>query len=75
MTDQSVTLMLVVVVIVVIFLIFDFWSNSPINIQCCGNIYYILSHVQKLTFAVVNFSVMFTNFGLIHLVILIRSIE
>ena len=33
---------------------------------------YIFGHVQKLTFVVVNFSVMFANFGHIHLVILIR---
>ena len=25
----------------------DFWSNSPINVGCCGNIYYIFGHVQR----------------------------
>ena len=30
---------------------------------CCGNIYNILGHVQKLTFVIVNVSVMFSDFG------------
>ena len=49
-------------------------QNSPINVRFC-NIYYIFGHVQKLTFVVVNFLVMFTNFGHIHSVILILSSE
>ena len=51
----------------------DFWSNSPIDVRHCGTIYYIFGHVQKLTFVVANFLVMFTKFGHIHSVILIRS--
>ena len=54
--------------------ILDFWSNSPINV-CHGNIYYIFGHVRKVTFVIVNFLVMFTDFGHIHLVILIWSSE
>ena len=51
--------------------IFDFQSYSPVNVRLCGNIYYNFRHVQKLTIVVVKFSVMFTDFGHIHLVILI----
>ena len=53
----------------------DFWSYSHVNVCCCGNICYIFGHVNKLMFVVVNFSVMFTDFGHIHSVILIRSSE
>ena len=56
-------------------IIFGFWSNSPVNIHCLGNIYYIFVHVQNLMLVIVNFWVMFTDFGLIHSVILIWSSE
>ena len=52
-----------------------FWSYSHVNVLCCGNIYYIFDHVWRLTFVVVNFSVMFTNFSHVHSVILIRASE
>ena len=51
-----------------------FRSYSHVNDRRC-NIYYIFGQVQKLTFVIVNFSVMFTDFGHIHSVILIRSSE
>ena len=37
--------------------------------------FFIFGQVQRLTFVGVNFSVMFTDFGHIYLVILIRSCE
>ena len=46
----------------------EFWSDFERK-------FYILGHVQKLTFVVVNFLVMFTDFGHIHLATLIRSSE
>ena len=33
--------------------------ENPVNVGCCGNIYYIFGHVQKLMFVIVNFSVIF----------------
>ena len=49
--------------------------NFQLNVCSWGNIYYIFGQVQKLTLVVVNFSVMFTDFGHIHKVILIGSSE
>ena len=46
-----------------------------INVHRCGNIYSSFGNVQKLTFVLVNSSVMFTDFGHNHWVILIWSSE
>ena len=53
---------------------FDVWIWH-VKVHHCGNIYYIFGHVQMLTLVVVNFLVMFTDFGHIHSVILILSSE
>ena len=53
----------------------DFRSYSPVYVRHCGNIYYIFGQVRRLMFVGVMFSVMFTDFGHIHSVILIRSSE
>ena len=39
------------------------------------DIFYIVGHIHHVNLVIVNFSVMFTNLGHIHLVILIRSSE
>ena len=52
-----------------------FRSYSPVNVCRCGNIYYIFGHVQKLTFVVFNFSVIFIrSFDLVKWITLDKKI-